>query len=303
MNLKSRLILPFTRAELPRHDELMQWAGVDWRVGLKADWKALPPAVVRGKEHGYLMKLDRSDWCQRLTYFTGRYYEFGVLRAMEAVLRPGDAFVDIGANIGMLTLHARHLVGTAGYIDCFEPNPACVDAIREHLAMNGITNATVHPCALAATPGTMTLRLTSEHSGTATLTDVGSAAVREIPVELRVGDDEIASAPRLIKIDVEGFEMQVLQGLTRTIEEHRPFLILELIDSHLSRAGTSAAEVSEFLLTRGYRAFVIGKRRRHFRHHLTLRPLQKDGSGQPPDVLWVHKEVASVQGDLVSVNV
>jgi hypothetical protein len=70
----------------------------------------------------------------------GRYYELGVTRVLDFLLRPGDKFVDIGANIGMITLHARFLERAKGRIDCFEPNPECVEALQEHLSINGINN-------------------------------------------------------------------------------------------------------------------------------------------------------------------
>jgi FkbM family methyltransferase len=289
MNL-TPLLLPYTRAELYRYDALMHWVGVGWRAGQKEEWKSLPAVVIRGKRHGFLMKLDRYDWCQRLTYFTGRYYEFGVLSTLDLLLRPGDGFVDIGANIGMVTLHARHLVGASGRIDCFEPNPHCVTAIHEHLSMNGIKNVNVHPCALADKPGSLRLKLTSEHTGTATLSEVGGDAIKTLDVDVRIGDDEIDEAPRVIKIDVEGFELHVLKGLSRTLTKHRPFLITELLDAHLSRAGTSVSEVATFLRDHGYRAYGVrsGRKRRFLPERLLLREIRPDDVFDATDVLWAH---------------
>lgn len=287
-------ILPYTRAELPGWGRLMNLVVGGKEADSEAKWKALPAVFVRGKNHKYLMKLDRSDWAQRITYFIGRYYELGVLRTIDLLLRPGDRFIDIGANIGMITLHARSLVGASGRVDCFEPNPQCVEAIREHLRINGIENVVVHPCALAETPGSLFLNLTSEHSGTATLAYVGNQAIRTIRVDVRVGDHVIEGAPRLIKIDVEGFELHALKGLTHTLERHRPFLITELIEGHLVRAGTSVAEVSEFLFGLGYAAYRIEIERRNWRHHLSLDPLADGGNlSRTTDVLWAHPDASS----------
>jgi FkbM family methyltransferase len=282
MNLLARLIVPYTRAELFETGRLMAWAGVGWQAGTKHDWKHLPPALIRGKAHRFLMKLDRSDWCQRVTYYLGRYYEFGVLRTMDHLLSRGDRFVDIGANIGMISLHARHLVGPSGRVDAFEPNPRCVEAIREHLEMNRIENVHIHPCALAEAPGSMRLSLPDEHTGTATLATVPGA--RQVEVEVRVGDEQITGAPRLIKIDVEGFELHVLRGLERTLAS-KPFIITELIESHLQRAGTSTAEVSAFLTDRGYTPYGIWseRKKRYLPEKLKLYP---ELSGDMTDVLW-----------------
>lgn len=283
----SFLMLPYTRLELLHWDRLLSWAGAHWSAGQKPDW-AIPPVTVRGKTHGFLMKLDRSDWCQRLTYFTGRYYELSVLRAMNLILRPGDHFVDIGANIGMMTLHGRGLVGAGGSVQSFEPNPPCAAALRDHLQLNGISNVAVHECALSDEPGTLTLSMTSEHSGTATLADVGAQATRTVAVPVKVADSEITIAPRLIKIDVEGFELQVLKGLRRTLAAHAPFLITELIEEHLNKAGSTISEVKAFLTGLGYEGFAIKQRRRRLRQRLVLKPLGAVGAEDASDVLWVH---------------
>ncbi len=269
---------------------LLERAGL-WGEVSTDRWMSLPKVRVRGKRHGYIMNLDRSDWAQRLTYFLGRYYELAVLGALDALLRPGDRFVDVGANIGMISLHARHLVGDAGRIDSFEPNPDCVDSIHEHLRINDISNVFVHPVALAETRAFMNLNLTSEHSGTATLASAGIDAIRSISVRVCVGDDVLQEPPRLIKIDVEGFERRVLGGFAKTLVAHKPFLILELDDAHLVPAGSSAAAVAGHLFDLGYEAFGLSTARKRLRHRLVLQPVQRHGDfGAFTDVLWSHRD-------------
>lgn len=268
----------------------MTWVGV-WSPRMKKSWSALPPVIIRGKQHKYLMNLDLSNWAQRRTFFTGRYYELEVLSVLNLLLRSGDSFVDIGANLGMITLHARSLVGESGKIDAFEPNTECVNAIKDLMAMNGIGNVTIHPCAVAETAGALNLSFTSDHSGTATLTDVGDAAVRVLKVDVRVGDDCITTAPRAIKIDVEGFELHVLKGLRRTLTEHKPFLVTELVEGHLARAGNSTLEVKTFLSNLGYVGFGLSLTRSFWRYRLSLIPLELSVKAQKfNDVLWVHRD-------------
>jgi FkbM family methyltransferase len=238
------------------------------------------------------MMLDLANWSQRITYFLGRYYEFGVLRMLDVILRPGDRFVDVGANIGMITLHARSLVGAEGRIDSFEPNPDCVALIERHLRLNDIANVWVHACALSERRGTLDLNLTSAHTGTATLADV-EGAVKRIAVDVEVGDDVLAARDSrpvdLVKIDVEGFELHVLKGLHRTLANDRPFVITELIEEQLAKAGTSVREVSELLFGNGYEAFGIGSARQFLRHELTLHQVAPGESfARFSDVLWAH---------------
>jgi FkbM family methyltransferase len=280
------LILPYTRAELP-----------GWRIPLKltgglvpiADtrWQNAPRVTIRGKNHGYLMELELSDWAERCTFFLGRYYEMGVQRVLDAILMPGDRFVDIGANIGMITLHAHSLIGSTGRIDCFEPNPECVERLRRHLQINNIRNVAIHTCALSDQVGNLNLNLSSEHSGTATLTEVGEVK-RTLPVKVCVGDDLLIEGPRInvMKVDVEGYEMKVLTGLERTLKKSKPIIITELIDSHLDRAGSSVADVTKLLGILGYAPMGIGSARKGVRHRLTL----SSSLNACNDAVWIHAD-------------
>ncbi|MEO7115550.1 MAG: FkbM family methyltransferase [Caldimonas sp.] len=284
------LLLPYTRAELPGWARVMRAFGYGAALGgaerMKPEWKELPTAIVTGKRHGFRMKLDRSDWAQCTTWFLGRYFELGVQRCLDQLLREGDTMVDIGANIGMIALHARSLVGKTGRVICFEPNPECASAVEEHMKLNGIRNVEVRRCALASAPGTLTLNLTSEHSGTATLAPVRGTVVKSIQVPVRVGDDELERvAPKVIKIDVEGFELNVLQGLRKTLAKHKPILITELVDEHLARAGTSTDEIHEFLQEFGYTPYGIDTERSPIRHDVVLRP-RAAPSPEFSDWLW-----------------
>ena len=287
--LLALIALPLTRVEIPKWSLLIGMMSGDWDKGFQGRWRRYSKVVARGKQHDMLMILDLSDWAQRMTYFLGRYYELGVLEVLDTVLGRGDHFVDIGANIGMITLHARSLVGDAGRIECFEPNPDCVTAIRSNLALNSITNVTIYQCGLADRAGSLTLSLTSEHTGTATFVEVGDQAKRQLVVDVCVGDDKITVNPRVIKIDVEGFELRVLTGLRETIAKHRPFFITEIIESQLAIAGASTAEIFEFFTSRGYRAYGIGTRRSHMRHRMALTPIDRLEGFKPfVDILWGH---------------
>lgn len=286
----SLIVLPYTRFEAPGSGQLM-------RVLCRAKpskpgdtWHEAPTRLARGKLHGYLMRLDLRDWCQRTTFFLGRYYELEVQMLVQAVLRPADRFVDIGANIGMLTLLAARCVGPSGRVDSFEPNPACLLELRQHLAINGIEHVRVHAFALSDNVGRLTLNLADSHTGTATLAPV-LAAIETVEVEVRVGDFELAgSTPiRAIKIDVEGFELNVLRGLAKTLASHRPLLITEFIENHFARAGTSGRAIEDFLRGASYLPYRIATRRRRLSCQLTLTALSL-GQPMPSDVIWIHRE-------------
>jgi FkbM family methyltransferase len=279
--------LPYSRRELPGWGRLLGWAGV-LVPAEDPRWRERGVRIVRGKNHGFLMRLDLSDWAQRMTFCLGRYYEQEVLQVLDKLLRPGDTFVDVGANIGMVALHARSRVGFAGQVHCFEPNPECLALLREHVELNALNNIFVHGFALSDQPGQLELHLTSEHTGTATLSQV-PAATKTFVVPVRVGDETLAGAsPRVVKIDVEGFEVLVLRGLRQTLLRAKPFVVTEVEDALLRRAGSTPRELMSLMASLGYRAFGIRLTRSFLRWRLSLPRLHThtDLAGFS-DVLWV----------------
>jgi FkbM family methyltransferase len=285
--------LPYSRFELPGWGRLLRKIGVLVPVG-DTRWDHAPTRHARGKLHGYLMRLDLSNWAERMTYFLGRYYELNVQLLLTAVLRSGDRVVDIGGNIGMITLTMARTVGADGRVDCFEPNPRCIETLRHHTGLNRLGQVRIHAMALSDSPGQMRLNLTSSHTGTATLAEVDD--VKEaIVVPVEVGDRVLASGPpiRLIKIDVEGFEMHVLRGLSQTLRRDRPMLITEFIEAQFARAGTSGAAIADLLRVLGYRPLAVTTRRDWFLHRLHL----SDFDARQPrsnDVFWVHRDDGQV---------
>ena len=106
-----------------------------------------PSSGTRVQPHGYEMKLSRSDWMERYAIHTGAFYSGEVTATVAALLRSGDCFVDVGANIGFVTLCASRIVGGHGQVIAFEPNPALVARLTCTLAHNRISNVTVLPFA------------------------------------------------------------------------------------------------------------------------------------------------------------
>ena len=293
----SRLALPYTRLELPGWGKVFD----AFRIGESNDpiWRDAPTKTVRGKWHGYRMDLDLRNWSERHTYFLGRFYDLPTQALMTRVIRPGDRVIDVGANIGMLTLHAASLVGPGGRVDSFEPNPTCQERIEAHLARNAIGHVVLHRVALADRPGSLTLRIPADHTGMGTLADLSeeerSHFSVEVPVAVVVGDDVVEQVPRpvsFIKIDVEGFETQAIRGLSRTLGRFKPLVTTEVIASWLRRAGSSPGELADLMDGLGYRGYRLSIARDSFRRTLRLVPVPASGFEQDElsDVLWVHPE-------------
>lgn len=181
-------------------------------------------------------------------------YEVAKADAMRCLLRAGDCFVDVGANKGDFALLAARLVGDAGRVLAFEPEPNNCCWIERTLELNGSRNVRLFPLALSDEDGEAMLRL-SRQSGAHTLLPGlpgRSEAERRVPV--RTLDsllDELGS-PRidLLKLDVEGSELRVLRGAQRVLRSNRSLVLL--LDLH-PQLGVDVVEVADFLRGLGYR--------------------------------------------------
>lgn len=291
----SYLALPYFRLELPAWGRL--YRAVVGRAG-EPCWNDAPTRTARGKYHGYRMRLDLSDWSDRSAYFLGRYYDLDSQQLYKLLIRPGDHVLDVGANVGMMMLLAARLVGPRGRVDCVEPNPSCVDRLREHVALNNLTHVHVHQAGLADRQAEMTLRVLTGHAGMGSLADVRPADAHLVTETIQVpvlrGDDlveRLPAPPDLIKIDVEGFEHRALLGLRRTLESRRPALMLEFVESHLARAGSSRQQVADLLAELGYQGFASAARRQGLHYRLALTPLDAASlhSTAYTDTLWLHQ--------------
>jgi FkbM family methyltransferase len=158
----------------------------------------------------------------------GGTYEPGLMAALAALVTPDSVCLDVGANVGAVTLALSRLC-TEGAVHSFEPGPASFGFLARNTA--GAGNVTVHPLALSDHAGQATLNYNREAAGAAFISD---HLVDGVPQEVQLAtlDEWAASAGLtrldLLKIDVEGAELQVLEGGSATIGRFRPALVVEL---------------------------------------------------------------------------
>lgn len=155
-----------------------------------------------------------------------------VQEALRRVIAPGATVYDIGANVGFFSLLAARLTGPEGRVLAFEPSPPAVAGLRANLALNPDARVDVRETAVAATVGRARLLQVGEHSWSH-LEDRGwhpdTTAV--VDVDVTTVDAEVAAGaptPDVLKIDVEGSEIAVLEGARDTLARARPALIVEL---------------------------------------------------------------------------
>ncbi len=164
--------------------------------------------------------------------------ESSVQEAMLRHLGKGGVFYDIGANLGFFSLLGAHFAGVGeGWVYAFEAAPDNAAAIRSNARLNGLANIVVIAKAVSAHGGRGRLQIVDDQSWSK-LEEYGEHPYTErvIEVDLVAIDDLVAAGelrpPTLVKIDVEGAELAVLEGMRATIERHRPAIICELHGTH-----------------------------------------------------------------------
>lgn len=180
--------------------------------------------------HGVGLDVDITDHSARLLYFHGAPYEPVVTRILVETLSAGDVCIDVGANAGFFTALAAVRVGPSGHVVAFEPHPGAREAMQALVNRNGVADrVTIVGAAVGnRVARSVPLHLSSDSVLSTLVPDHSPLAAdypfdRSIEVPLTTIDTWMGGSPALtpriaaIKIDVEGFEGAVVDGMTATI--------------------------------------------------------------------------------------
>ena len=232
------------------------------RVALSFIYK-LPP--MPQKLHGrriWVHPRARFSYSAR-TFFTG---ESHVRDWLAQQLKPGHVFFDIGAHHGWVSMWALPLVGAEGAVHSFEPSPANLPVLEWHRRRNRFHDWTIVPRAVSESDagaakfylidlGDSPMNsLTSGTPGTAMMEgrNITETSIQTISLDTYCREHGVT--PNLIKIDVEGAELLVLRGASRTLHESHPTIILAVHPKWLP-AGQSPGQIAELLKAHGYSIF------------------------------------------------
>jgi len=212
-------------------------------------------------ETGARLRCDLADAVQRSIFYTGSY-EPTLTSLIRAELRPGDVFLDIGANVGHYSLLAATLVGDEGQVHAVEASAETARLLAHTVARNHVESIiTVHNVAASDATRTMILATPSDgHSavGMRYLTRGDEPGESVTAVRL---DEFLAVRPTVVKVDVEGADLRALVGMDHLLVTSPPRAIfVEAIDAQLARFGDSTTDMCDYLSGRGYRSETLVER-------------------------------------------
>ncbi len=198
--------------------------------------------------------------------------DLAYLRLLWSLLRPGMVVLDIGAFHGLYTVIASGRTAPTGRVIAFEPSPRDRRRLRLHIAMNRLGNVSVEPYAVSASTGVSEFYIVRR--GLTTMNSLRPPATAD-PVARTVaptiGLDEYCSNRRirgvdLLKVDVEGGELELFRGASALLQDVRPLILCEVLDWVTRPWGYEAREIVRHLREHGYEWFEVddeGKLRAH----------------------------------------
>jgi FkbM family methyltransferase len=209
-----------------------------------------------------LINVDTSSLAEYKILFLN-HCEPAITSLIKYIVKPGDLCLDIGANVGAVTLVMSFATGRKGKVVAIEPHPRMVERLRANVELNRLDNISIMPVALSDTAGRAVLYAAEEgyfHQGRSSLKP-SKDINREITVEKITGEmlqgeigDQLC---KFIKIDVEGHDFIVLKELEFIIKKHRPHLILEYHRDRWKDHNCDIQQAIEFISICDYRIYFV----------------------------------------------
>ena|SRR2546422_5941736 len=253
--LPQRILTLLRRVDLRRNPLRAIHRRIAWRLR----WKLVPNKLWLVRAHGSFPLLMTRSGAGALIYYQGAS-EPETANFIKCTLKPGMVFVDVGAHIGEYTILAAELVRPAGCVHAFEPNPPVFKVLMQNIQLNNCHNVAASPHALWHEEGLCEFEATPDPS-TSALRALG--AKRDSATFFKVYTqtlDRYFAVPRqakpgLIKIDVEGAELNVLRGSKGLLQQpplQAPVLIFEYGPLNMERFDYSPQALITFIRELGY---------------------------------------------------
>jgi FkbM family methyltransferase len=208
---------------------------------------------IKKLHNGALMKVNPSEHIQQQLFWYG-YYEKDVILAWESFTQKDFTVLDIGANAGYYSLIASKKVHQ---VYAFEPSPLMRLQLEQNIALNGNQNISVEPYAASDQSGAATLYLSAnDNSGMTGMQPAENfSGTTELVKAITIDEWHITKgSPKIhmIKIDVEGAEMKVLEGMKGLLKRDQPGIFIEVVPELLRKYGHTTEGLFKFLGDLGY---------------------------------------------------
>ena len=224
------------------------------------------PTVVTHSMNGVNFEFDFAfDYSIERMYYN--VYEREVIGVLQQFLKPGDRFIDVGANIGYLSAIALGLVGKSGAVHSFEPVPRYFDKLKKLPIANPGYHIHVNQAAAGDGEGTASIAVTN-------LPNIGwntmvpgfmpeETVAQKVSVPVRRLDNYIREKGikniALIKIDTEGYELPTLEGLGTYLKDNRPMLVVEVAPGAYAHLGRTLADLDTLIASYDYRLSTVAE--------------------------------------------
>ncbi|MBV8361654.1 MAG: FkbM family methyltransferase [Deltaproteobacteria bacterium] len=213
---------------------------------------------------GFKLLIDPGDYfgCMMLC----SRYAPEILTLMQRLVRHGDSVIDVGAQLGFITGHLALLVGPSGSCASFEPDPNAVARLTWMVHENGFNWVRIFPLAAGDADGEIPFLVSPILGWSTAVSGSHLKNLSQIQVRVRRIDDIAAAGGirrpvKFIKIDVEGFECAVLDGMESLINEDRPTVVLEINPRMLAARGDNSVKLLKRLFCQNYEVHRIHEQR------------------------------------------
>lgn len=257
MKRSDRIKLNFTRNwRLPGKERLSRWLKPSEQFK-----KKIAEGIVWLADEDIAIYTSADTYIEWTILSTGTY-EDEINKLIRISLKPGDVALDIGGNIGLQSIRMSKATGENGKVYAFEPLKHLQEKFIKNIHLNKADNVKLFPFALSniESEADFSIDKGNWNQGTFSIADNnGGTEIQHVFIKIadEIPDIKALTKADLIKIDVEGFEYQVLLGLKQTIEKHKPRIIFEYDSNYWLKHGQNIEDCFSFLSNLNYTFYQI----------------------------------------------
>jgi FkbM family methyltransferase len=209
------------------------------------------PGLVSHQVGDFQMSLDLTQVIDSQLFYSSTFDPESI-RVLRSFARAGDTVIDVGANIGWMTLHLARQVGRTGTVLAFEPSPPAAARLRHHVRVNEFSQVQVVELALGERPeGPRPMKIRSAYRVDG-VDDTEEAEIATTTLDAFLADHRL-DPPSFIKIDTDGREVSVIRGAAKTLAQAHPAVLFELGTDALEEYGATPEALLALLEGLGYR--------------------------------------------------